>query len=26
LAMIQLMLNRLKPNGVDPEFQYHTAA
>ncbi|HET6574424.1 MAG TPA: transposase, partial [Fimbriiglobus sp.] len=26
LAMIHLMLNRLKPKEVDPVFQYHTAA
>ncbi len=26
LAMIHLMLNRLKPKHVDAEFQYHTAA
>lgn len=26
LAMIHLMVNRLKPKDADPEFQYHTAA
>lgn len=26
LAMIQLMLRRLKPQGIEAEFQYHTAA
>ncbi|MCZ2343302.1 MAG: transposase, partial [Bacteroidales bacterium] len=26
LAMIQLMLRRLKPQGLEAEFQYHTAA
>jgi transposase len=26
LAMIQLMLNRLRPKGVDPNFHYQTAA
>jgi hypothetical protein len=26
LAMIHLMLNRLRPKHVDAEFQYHNAA
>jgi len=26
LAMIHLMLNRLRPKNADPEFQYHNAA